>query len=490
MESPITSLDRGRTAMFRTGLSKPVALALEDEVIRVGDTCFDYGCGRGADVVGLAQLGFDASGWDPVHAPDKKKNPADVVNLGYVVNVIENVPEREAALREAWQLTRRALLVSARLDWDINQAMALPFGDGVLTSKQTFQKFFTQDELRAWVEQTLGVDADAAGPGIFYVFRSPEERERHLARGIRRSYTTRFQLPPDVMLEKNREVLTPLLDFLSEYGRAPLQDELPSLPDIQKQFGSLARAIRLLDKAITDRPWEQVAINRQRDLLVYLALGTLRKRPPLKALPLDLQADIRAFFGSYDAGAKLGRELLFAAGQQKAISEECAEAPVGKLTPDSLYVHVSAVQDLPVLLRVYEGCARSLLGDIPQATLVKLRRDKPKVSYLCYPTFDEEGHPALAETFVADLRKLRTDHYNYVGRDNPPVLHRKETFVSSDYPRYLEFKELTQAEEAAGLLDDAASIGTLFFWNQRLRQRGVCVAGHSLITATAADKSP
>lgn len=466
--------------MFRTGLSKPVALALDDEVIRAGDSCFDYGCGRGADVAGLSQLGFTAAGWDPVHSPETTKTAADVVNLGYVVNVIENPPEREAALREAWHLCGRALLVSARLDWDINQAMALPYGDGVVTSKRTFQKFFTQDELRGWIEQTLGVEADAAAPGVFYVFRSPEERERHLAKGARRTYTTRFQLPPDVMLEQNRAVLTPLLDFLSEYGRAPIQGELPSLSAIEKQFGSLARAIRLLNKAISERPWEQVAVARQRDLLVYLALGTLRKRPPLRALPFDLQADIKAFFGSYDAGAKLGKELLFAAGQQKAISEECAAAPFGKLTPDSLYVHVSAIQDLPVLLRVFEGCARSLLGEIPQATLVKLRRDKPKVSYLCYPTFDDEGHPALSETFVADLRKLRTDHYSYVGRDNPPVLHRKETFVRTDYPRFAQFQHLTRSEEDAGLLEDANAIGTHFFWNQRLQKCGFTIAGHTL----------
>jgi len=467
--------------MFRTGLSKPVALALDDEVIRAGDTCFDYGCGRGADVAGLNQLGFATSGWDPVHSPETTKTAADVVNLGYVVNVIENPPEREAALREAWQLCRRALLVSARLDWDINQAMALPCGDGVVTSKRTFQKFFTQDELRGWIQQVLGVEADPAGPGIFYVFRSPEERERHLARGVRRTYTTRFQLPPDVMLDQNRAVLTPLLDFLSDYGRAPIQDELPSLPAIEKQFGSLPRAIRLLDRAIPERPWEQVAIERQRDLLVYLALGTLRKRPPLRALPSDLQADIRAFFGSYDAGAKLGKELLFAAGQQKAISEECAAAPVGKLMPDSLYVHVSAVQNLPVLLRVYEGCARSLLGEIPQATLVKLRRDNPKVSYLCYPTFDDEGHPALTETFVADLRKLRTDHYDYANRDNPPVLHRKECFVAEGYPQRELFRALTYAEESAGLLDDAVGIGTAKAWEQRLAQRGYRIDSQTLV---------
>ena len=109
-------------------------------------------------------------------------------------------------------------------------------------------------------------------------------------------------------------------------------------------------------------------------------------------------------------------------------------------------MHVAAVNDLPVLLRALEGCARTLLGDLPHATLVKLRRDKPKVSYLCYPTFDTEAHPPLTETFVVDLRRQRTSHYEYTGRENSPVLHRKELFVAADYPLRPLFASLTSAE--------------------------------------------
>lgn len=229
------------------------------------------------------------------------------------------------------------------------------------------------------------------------------------------------------------------------------------------------------------RPWELTAVTRQRDLLVYLALGTFRRRPPLKALPADVQADIRAFFGSYTEGTKLGQELLYAVGQQAAISDECAQAKVGKLTPDSLYVHISALSELPVLLRVYAECARTLLGDIPQATLVKLRRDKPKVSFLCYPSFDEVAHPPLTETFVVDLKRQGTKHYEYAGRDNPPVLHRKECFVLDSYPNRDTFAALTAAEEAAELLSDASGIGTRQAWEARVAGKGFRIEGHELL---------
>jgi DNA phosphorothioation-associated putative methyltransferase len=429
--------------------------------------------------VRLLELGVDAIGWDPVHAPNVSKRASDVVNLGYVVNVIENENERAAVLRDAWRLTRRLLVVAARLDWDIKEGQAMPCGDGVITARRTFQKFFDQDELRRWIESTLGVEADAAGPGIFYVFRTEEAREIHVARAIRRVRAPRTTVAP-IALQQNRELLEPLLAFLTDRGRAPDADELPTSAAVVERFGSIARAIRILSKAMGTMPWETTALARQRDLLVYLALGSFRRRPPLKALPADLQADIRAFFGSYAEGARLGRELLYAVGQQQAINEEVKQSKVGKLTPDSLYVHISAINELPVLLRVFEACARTLLGDVPHATLVKLRRDKPKVSYLCYPTFDTDAHPALTGTFVVDLRRQRTNRYEYRERENPPVLHRKECFVGNDYSLRPLFATLTSAEAAAGLLEDAAGIGTRRQWEARLAAFKCVIEGHVL----------
>jgi hypothetical protein len=44
-----------------------------------------------------------------------------VVNLGYVINVIEEAAERADVLREAWALTRKVLIVSARLTVDAHE---------------------------------------------------------------------------------------------------------------------------------------------------------------------------------------------------------------------------------------------------------------------------------------------------------------------------------------------------------------------------------
>ena len=68
---------------------------------------------------------------------------------------------------------------------------------------------------------------------------------------------------------------------------------------------------------------------------------------------------------------------------------------MGKLLPTALYVHRTALEALDPLLRVYEGCARAYLGTLDGANLIKLHRQSGKVSYLVYPDFETDPHPAL-----------------------------------------------------------------------------------------------
>jgi DNA phosphorothioation-associated putative methyltransferase len=97
---------------------------------------------------------------------------------------------------------------------------------------------------------------------------------------------------------------------------------------------------------------------------------------------------------------------------------------------------------------------------LEEATIIKFRADKPKISYLHYPDFDTDPHPALRSSMQADLQGLYVGYRDYSGAANPPILHRKETFVAPDYPLYQKFARLTAQQEKWGLLDDATLIGT------------------------------
>jgi DNA phosphorothioation-associated putative methyltransferase len=172
--------------------------------------------------------------------------------------------------------------------------------------------------------------------------------------------------------------------------------------------------------------------------------------------------------------------LLFSAGNEAAINLACRSSVVGKLTPSALYVHVDSAQYLPALLKIYEGCAKRIIGEVPEANLIKLHRDTKKVSYLSYPTFDSDAHPGIAESFMVDLASLKYRRMRWAPSSNIPILHRKETFIHKTDQRYDTFATLTDAEVKAGLLADSAGIGYRDQWNDRLVSRGYQITGHLL----------
>lgn len=472
---------RGRTAMSRTELSKPVSQAIQDGVLAPARSVLDYGCGRGGDVGHLKALGYTVAGWDPVFAPDGVRTPSDVVNLGYVINVIEPVDERAETLRRAWDLAQSVLLVAARLDWEARGVLSQPAADGIITARGTFQKFYTQYELKSWVESVLDRPAHAAAPGVFYVFRNPADAESLRARQVRRSSAVPRQTMSQLLYEKHSGLLQDLVSFLEDRGRLPDPSEFDQGDDLLAAFGSVRQAFRVLCRATGRGDWSAEAARARNNLLVYLALSAFDGRPRMGQLPLDLQRDVKELFGSYKAAAAEADKLLFSLRSNEQLTAVVKELPAGKVLPDALYFHASVIPVLPPFLRVYEGCARVLAGWVP-GTIVKLHRQQRKVSYLFYPDFEKDPHPALSASLRVDLQTFNIRFTDYRNSANPPILHRKETFLPSAHPLYQKFARLTAQEERADLLD-VPGIGMRNTWDKLLGEEGWRLAGHRLVKA-------
>lgn len=444
---------------------------------------FDYGCGRGDDLRHLAMLGFDASGWDPVHRPDHDCRSASVVNIGYVVNVIENPAERQEALRRAWALAAQVLVVSARLTLEARALReSTNYEDGCLTSRGTFQKFFEQQELRQWIDRTLEASAVPAAPGVFYVFRDEQARTNFLASRYRRRLAAPRLTKSAELFARHERVLAPLMDFVSERGRLPQDDELSNAAELAELFGSIRKAFRVVLYATDEADWEAVGKERGRDLSIYLALSQFEGRPPFGKLPLALQRDVKAFFGNYKQACTEADTLLYSLGQPGIVEQACQDAELGKLTPTALYVHESALSMLSPILRLYEGCARGYLGRVDGANIIKMHRSEPKVSYLSYPDFESEPHPPLSESLTVHLQTFRVKTRIFRGGSNRPILHRKELFVSPDHPLYSKFARLTRIEESKGLYEDTSRIGMEDGWAEALSEKGVYLKGHRLLS--------
>ena len=473
-----------RTAIRRSSLSRPVALALQDGLIDSERTFFDYGCGRGDDLLRLHKMGIPVTGWDPAFFPEEERAPADIVNVGYVVNVIEDPEDRVVVLAAAWALTRKVLIVSARLDWEATDAAVDFQGDGIVTGKRTFQRFFTQEELRQWIERALDRRPVAAAPGIFYVFRDETDQQSFAVNRVSRHRRIPGIEECQELVADHKRLIETLMAFVNDRGRLPVDGELSTAPQLTQVFGSVARAFSLLRRLTGTDRWDRIRQHRRADVLVYLALAAFPKRPRFGALPEKLRHDIRAFFGSYKAGCAEADTLLFSAGNQDVVDQACRRAGVGKLLPDALYVHRTAVDHLPPVLRVYEGCGRQLAGTVDRLTLVKLFRRRARVSYLAYEDFDRVAHPTLQTATIADFKRLDLDFRDYTRSSNPPVLHRKELFVTDDYPSRAAFARLTATEEQLGLLTKTHAIGTTADWLAVLANHGVTLRGHHLVRSS------
>jgi DNA phosphorothioation-associated putative methyltransferase len=447
-------------------------------------TFFDYGCGRGEDIELLATEGVACEGWDPAYRPDAPRQEADVVNLGYVINVIEDPEERAATVKNAWQLCRQLLAVSAQVLMAGRGKEPVEFGDGVLTGRGTFQKFFEQAELKAYLEAQLQVEAIPAGIGTFYLFKDEARQQQFLANRFRRREILPRRRVAELRLEETRQALEPLMEAVASLGRLPDPVEFPGATDIVARFGSLKRAFAAIQRITSAEEWEEIARRRREDLLVYLALARFRKRPAFSGLPLTLQRDMKVFFGTYTKACAEADALLFKTGEEGSIDEACKQATVGKLLPDDLYVHRSALVSLEPLLRIYEGCGRAYLGEVDGANVIKIHRRSGKLSYLIYPDFEGEPHPALLRCVKLNLRTRQIECYDYAQSTNPPILHRKDSFLGSDHPLREKFARLTAQEEKYGLLDDASGIGTREGWARRIAERGFALKGHRLVKST------
>ncbi len=479
-------IDRHKAAISRNDFSKPVRLALEAGLLNPNTTFFDYGCGQGGDLDRVAKLGYTSSGWDPHYRPDTPLTAADVVNLGYVINVIESPAERRDALLKAWELTQQVLIVAAQvLIAQGNSQVA--YGDGVITSRNTFQKYYDQEELKIYIDQVLGVDAIPVALGVYFVFR--DEAQAQSFRASR--YRSRVSVPRVSIVNKRfedyRELLTPLMAFFTDRGRLPTLEELPEAAALNNQFGSLKRAFQIVLQATNPQEWDTISDRRRGDLLVYLALSHFGRRPKLRDLAPVVQADIKGLFGGYQQACAAADLMLMSLGNLAVVAERCQTSPIGKKLPNSLWVHVSAIETLDPLLRLYEGCASRTIGRPAEATVVKFHCHQPKITYLVYPDFDTDPHPVLHTSMQIDLRDLHVHYHDHDLADNPPILHQKDRLVAPDYPLYEKFAKLTQQETEWGLLDDWKRIGDRRSWQQCLEDHCADLKGHRVVWRKDAD---
>lgn len=475
LEAPVAAESaevlRHRTAMARRALSTPMQALWRHGYLAAALSVFDYGCGRGDDLAALAAGGVAAEGWDPYYRPDAPRSEADVVNLGFVLNVIEDPSERREALTRAYGLTRKVLAVSAILGGRTASEQFRAYGDGVLTQRNTFQKYFRHEELGEYVAAALGREPVSVGPGLYFVFRRDEdeqdfleERQRSsgrfgampvrpaVERAPREPRAPRVKAP--TRWERHAELVEAFWAGCLALGRAPREGEFARLGELTRDVASAAVVLRRLTEQRGAEELERARARRMGDLSVFFALNLFERRRSASALGERAKADVREFFGSHAKAAEAGQRLLFSLREPRTVERACEEAAAQGLgwlvAGESLQLDGRLVNELPPALRVYVGCAGRLYGEVQGAEVVKIHVSSGKVSLMRYDDYEGSAVPMLVERVKVDLRRQQVTYYEYGGEYETQPLWLKSRYLHpamEGYEGQRAFDEVLLAKE-------------------------------------------
>lgn len=486
IESDETVL-RYRTALKRNRLSVPVQTLYAHELLDESMTFFDFGCGRGDDIRQLVDLGIDASGWDPHFSPDSAKKKSDIVNLGYVVNVIEDLTEREQVVADAFQYAGKLLVVSALVGVPSYSQTARQYKDGVVTSTGTFQKYFQTEELAAFIEHCTGEKPVSVTRGVMFVFKDEELEQEFLARRFSRRQHARVRYIVNNLSDLNEDAQAQADRYWErcvDLGRPAARSEIDGCGELFKFVPSADALNQLIAKERDVQSFEIARDQRRQDLLVEFALSQFGKRLFFKYFSDPLKRDIQFHFGNYSALLEESKTLLFSISDVDSLLGACVDAAddgIGFLLEDhSLQLHISLVEKLDPILRVYVGCAGVLYGDWAQIDLVKIHIQSGKVSFMSYDDFDGRPVPDLLERIKVRMWEREVDFFDYIGSFVPTPLFMKSLFIDESFDFFEEQSAFDQVLMRTQLFDFMRDNVTKAQFYGALDQSGYKIKGYEL----------
>lgn len=460
-----TGIDRHKTALVRHELSAPMKTLVKHGYLEGSYSIFDYGCGRGDDLRELEAHGLDALGWDPNFQPDNDKVSSDIVNLGFVLNVIENQNERLDALLGAWELVDKFLVVSVMLANESYIAQFKPYKDGVITSRNTFQKYYAQSEIKAYIERSLQEDAITVAPGIFYIFKDKLEEQQYLQSKYKRHHKWHQLTSPEpveskdkakLLITQNQELFNTFWQSCLELGRIPSNEEFEQSDKVRELVGSHKKVFNLLQEMFDTTEFEQAEKSRKEDLLLYFSMGLFEKRKPYTQQPESLKRDIKALFNDYKTAINLAAELLFAIADTDLINKQCERAHQQLSATllnegHSLILHRDYIDDLPLLLRVYVGAGLQMYGELDEEIdLIKIHITSGKLTLTAYDDL-EKSVPFLVERIKIKMADQDIDFFDYVNEERRPPLLNKHLYMHKEHENYK--KQLSFDKRLAKLME-------------------------------------
>lgn len=143
------------TAIHRKNISYPLKQIIDS--LNYAEPILDYGCGHGFDVMYLLEEGYLIDGYDKYIASSVNKitfNKYKFIYSFYVLNVIPDISERVDVLEDIKKLSDKDTIIYIAVR-SYNEfiknyksyANYVDYGDGIVTKKKTFQKYYKEEEI-------------------------------------------------------------------------------------------------------------------------------------------------------------------------------------------------------------------------------------------------------------------------------------------------------------------------------------------------------
>jgi len=451
-------VQRHKTAIGRPALSLPAKLLFQSGLVTDETSVLDYGCGRGDDVKFLKELGIPAVGWDPHFIPDPALLvPHDIVNLGFVLNVIEDPAERQTVLTDAYALTNKCLSVSVMLHSQNDTVTSIPHRDGQLTAKKTFQKYYEQIELEELISNQLSASPIAAAPGVFFIFKDETLEQDFLLKrqlGIIQDYEPRDLLAKvneqkeksDLVLRTTQNLVRHTLAF----ARKPELDELPRYfrQQLAKTELSYRRVFNAASQQISEEQLKEAVTRKKEQLKLFFAMYLFSSRPKYRTLNSTLQKDVRLHFGAMKDLEKDSKELLYSLGNTELLladSLDAQSAGYGHYHDEKFTLRAEHLPNIPIRLRGVVALAERLAGAIEGNDLIRIHIESKKVSYIKVENFDTSPLPRMMARTIVKFRNNEIVNLDHSKDGRVKMVYLKSRWMKQtdqNYQAQLEFDDL------------------------------------------------
>ena len=124
-------------------------------------------------------------------------------------------------------------------------------------------------------------------------------------------------------------------------------------------------------------------------------------------------------------GGGIGLRLRFPAD----VDRDAQIPPFGKTLPTAHYPYAPDESALPEPVASFVAKIRQRLALDASFNIIKLSPPEYAISFLRYPEFLTEAHPAIAESVRIHLATGTVKRTDFTSHSNQPILHRKERFL-------------------------------------------------------------